>query len=88
MRKGILRVLIFYAIGFGIAGLVNWFFGSTYDHVVKVHHYVLMLMVFIGIAWSFVNLFKFVFIFRDRVSLGILISNFMIISILCVYSTM
>jgi hypothetical protein len=40
MKKGILKTLLFYGIGFGIAGVSYLTIGHSYIHAPGVHHFI------------------------------------------------
>jgi hypothetical protein len=55
MKNRIFRTLLFYGIGFGIAGIAYAIIGNAYIHAPGVHHLILFLTLVIGIIWTLVS---------------------------------
>ena len=79
MKKGILKTLVFYGIGFGIAGLVYLIFGHPYIHAPGFHHLILFLTLIAGLVWTLIILFAFLKKGRTRERKGILITSSLIL---------
>ena len=56
MKKGILKTLLFYATGFGIAGISYVTIGHPYIHAPGAHHFILFFTLVIGIIWTLINI--------------------------------
>ncbi len=80
MKKGILRTLVFYGIGFGIAGIAYSIIGNPYIHAPGVHHLILFLTVVIGLIWTLISLGVFIFKGKSQKLKGIIITNAIIIT--------
>ena len=79
MKKGILRTLLFYGIGFGIAGISYVTIGHPYIHAPGVHHLILFLTLIIGIIWTLTSIGVFIFKSKTDKLKGIIIANSIII---------
>jgi len=79
MKKGILISLLYYGLGFGIAGLAYAIIGHPYIHAPGVHHLILLLTLVIGIIWTVTSIgFFFLKAKSDKLK-GIIITNSIII---------
>ncbi|WP_203256762.1 hypothetical protein [Hyunsoonleella ulvae] len=79
MEKGILQSLLFYGIGFGIAGIAYAIIGNPYIHAPGIHHLILFLTLVIGLIWNFISIGTFFFKAKTEKLKGIIISNSLII---------
>ena len=79
MKKGILKTLLFYGIGFGIAGIAYSIIGNPYIHAPGVHHLILFLTLVIGLIWTLISIGIFFFKTKTEKLKGIIISNSLII---------
>ena len=79
MKKGILKTLIFYGIGFGLAGLVYLIIGHPYLHAPGFHHLILVLTLIGGLLWTVRILFTFLSKERTNENKGILITSSLIL---------
>ncbi|WP_034894732.1 hypothetical protein [Gillisia sp. Hel_I_29] len=86
MKKGILKTLLFYVIGFGLAGIAYLIIGNPYIHAPGIHHLILFLTLVVGLIWMLISLGKFIFQKKTLNLKGIIITNSVIIigSFLCV----
>ena len=78
MKKGILKTLIFYGIGFGIAGIISLTVKNTYMHGPGLHHFIIFLTFIIGVIWTLVSLFLLFNKSTDTLK-GIVMANAVII---------
>lgn len=79
MKKGILKTLLFYGIGFGIAGIVSFTVKSTYIHGPGLHHFIIFFTLVIGLIWALISFGIYIFKRKTQVLKGILITNIIII---------
>ncbi|WP_299315999.1 hypothetical protein [uncultured Aquimarina sp.] len=79
MKTGILKTLLFYGIGFGIAGIAYAIIGNPYIHAPGVHHLILFLTLVIGIIWVLISIGFFFFKAKTDKLKGIIITNSIII---------
>jgi hypothetical protein len=79
MKKGILKTLILYAIGFGIAGISYLTIGHPYIHAPGLHHLIIFLTLIIGLSWTLASVITFFFKIRTEKLKWIIISNGLII---------
>ena len=79
LRKGILKTLLFYGIGFGIAGISYAIIGNPYIHAPGVHDLILFLTLVIGLIWTLISIGFFFFKAKTGKLKGIIISNSLII---------
>ena len=79
MKKGILKTLLFYGIGFGIAGIAYAIIGNPYIHAPGIHHLILFLTLIIGVIWTLISLVIYFFKVKTEKLKGIIISNSLVI---------
>ena len=79
MKTGIIRTLLFYGIGFGIAGISYTIIGHPYIHAPGVHHLILFLTLLIGLIWTLYSLGVFFFKTNTKKLKGIIITNSIVI---------
>jgi len=79
MKKGILKALMFYGIGFGIAGIVYAIIGNPYIHAPGFHHLILFLTLVIGLIWTLASIGIFFFKAKTNNLRGIIVTNSLII---------
>ncbi|AUC79950.1 hypothetical protein CW736_11505 [Nonlabens sp. MB-3u-79] len=79
MKIGIVRALIFYGIGFGIAGIVYLIIGHPYIHAPGIHHFILLLTVLIGLIWTIISLAIYFFKEKTKTLSGFILTNLIII---------
>lgn len=79
MKSGIIKTLLFYGIGFGIAGIVYAIIGNPYIHAPGIHHLILFLTLVIGLIWTLISTGIFFFNAKSEKLKGIIISNSLII---------
>ncbi|WMI68234.1 hypothetical protein [Mangrovimonas sp. YM274] len=79
MKKGILKTLLFYGIGFGIAGISYAIIGNPYIHAPGVHHLILFLTSIIGLIWTLISIGVYFFKAKTDSLKGIIITNSLII---------
>lgn len=80
MIKGIRKALIYYAIGFSLAGLVYLIFGHPYIHAPGLHHIVMFITLIIGAIWA---LAEFILVWpkvRSQATVGFVITIFAVIA--------
>ncbi len=80
MKKGVLKTLLFYAIGFGIAGISYLTIGHPYIHAPAIHHIIIFLTLVIGIIGTLISLLLYLFKTKTPLLKGILITNSIIIT--------
>ena len=88
MIKGIRKALIYYAIGFSLAGLVYLIFGHPYIHAPGLHHIVMFLTLIIGAIWA---LAEFILVWpklRSQATVGFVITIFAVIAGFVAYIAM
>ena len=56
MKKGIIKALLIYIIGFSLAGFVYSIFGHPYIHAPGFHHLIIFLTFIIGIIWTVISI--------------------------------
>lgn len=61
MKKGILKPLLLYAIGFTLAGISYKTIGHSYIHAPGVHHLILFLTIATGLIWNILSMGTFFF---------------------------
>jgi hypothetical protein len=88
MKKGVFKTLLFYGIGFGIAGIVSLTVKSPHQNapihgpVPELEHLIIFLTFFIGLIWTIVSFFRFLYNSKEKLK-GIIITNgLMILSML------
>ena len=79
MKSGILKTLMLYGIGFGVAGISYLTIGHPYIHAPGLHHLILFLTLVTGLIWTFISLGKFYFKIKTLELKGIIITNSIII---------
>jgi hypothetical protein len=79
MKNGILKTLLFYGIGFGIAGIAYAIIGNPYIHAPGIHHLILFLTLVIGLTWTLISVGIFFFKTKTEKLRGIIVSNSLII---------
>ena len=79
MKKGILKTLLFYGIGFGVAGIAYAIIGNPYIHAPGVHHLILFLTLVIGLFWTLSSCGIFFFKVKTDNLKGIIFTNSLII---------
>ncbi len=79
MKKGILKALLFYGIGFGIAGIAYAVIGNPYIHAPGIHHLILFLTLIIGLIWTLTSIVFFFFKAKTDKLKGVIITNSFII---------
>ncbi len=84
MKKGILKTLMLYGIGFGIAGIISLTVKHTYIHGPGLHHFIMFLTFVIGVIWTFVCLFLLLRKPNETLK-GIAITNAIIISSIMIF---
>ncbi len=79
MNRGILKALIFYGIGFGIAGIIYLIVGNSYIHAPGIHHLILLLTLLIGLIWTIIS--SVVYFFKEKTKRlgGFILTNLIII---------
>jgi hypothetical protein len=79
MKSGIIRSLIFFGIGFGIAGIAYAIIGNPYIHAPGVHHIILLLTLVTGLIWTLISLVSFIFKSKSKKLKGTIITNILVI---------
>ena len=79
MKIGILKTILFYGIGFGIAGISYLIFGHPYIHAPGAHHFIMFFTLVIGIIWTLASFGVFIFKTKTDKLKGIVITNSIII---------
>ncbi|NEV95094.1 hypothetical protein G3567_13210 [Psychroflexus sp. YR1-1] len=79
MKKGILKTLLFYGIGFGVAGIIYVIIGNPYIHAPGIHHLILFLTLAVGLIWTLISIRIFFFKAKTEKLKGIIILNSLII---------
>ena len=79
MKKGILKTLLFYATGFGIAGISYVTIGHPYIHAPGAHHFILFFTLVIGIIWTLINIGIYFFKTKTDKLKAIIITNSIIV---------
>lgn len=79
MKKGILQSILFFVIGFGVAGISFSVIGNLYAHAPGLHHLILFLTIVIALLWTLASLYLFIFKVKTQKLKGIIITNAIII---------
>ena len=87
MKKGILKTLLFYLIGFGIAGIAYTIIENPYTRAPRVHHLILFLTLVIGLNWTLGSCWIFFFKAKTDKLKGIILTNSLIIMSCFLYVT-
>ncbi len=79
MKRGVLKTLLFYSIGFGLAGLSYAIIGNSYIHALGIHHIILFLTLVCGLVWTLTSIGIFFFNTKTDKLKGIIMTNSIII---------
>jgi len=79
MITGVLRTLLFYAIGFTIALIAYLNVKTQYHHAPSLHHFIMFLTWLIGAIWLLVSLGIFIFKSKSEKLKGIIITNSIVV---------
>jgi len=91
MKKGILKTLLVYGIGFGIAGIISLtvkkqdYNAPIHGPVLELEHLIILLTYIIGIVWSIISLFRLIHNPRESLK-GIIVTNGFMILMIFVFS--
>ena len=84
MKIGLLRTLLFYGIGFGLAGLSYLIVGHPYMHAPGLHHIIILLTLIIGVIWFLASVVKFLKTKAPTLK-GVVYSNLIVILCFVIY---
>jgi cytochrome bd-type quinol oxidase subunit 2 len=85
MKNGIVRTLLFYGIGFGIAGIIYLIVGNPYIHAPGLHHLIMLLTLILGIIWTVYSIIIYFLKRKTQTLFEIIITNLIIILSLLFY---
>lgn len=80
MKKGILKTLLFYGIGFGLAGILSLTLKNP-PHAPGLNHIVMLFTICIGVIWTVVTFIMYLMYKKDNL-MGIVLGNILIFIIL------
>ncbi|SRR5258708_4556742 len=75
MKKGILKVVIFYGLGLGLTWLTYKFFGAGYHHGPGLYILIPFLTLFIGLFWTGSTIFNYYFKNKTDKRKGMIYAN-------------
>lgn len=84
IKKGILKTLMFYGIGFGTSGIISLIVKQTYIHGLGLQHLIMFMTLLIGVIWTLISLIRF-FNKPTNILKGIIITNALILFIILIY---
>lgn len=78
MRNGIIQALILYVFGFIVSWITYLVVGHPYIHAPGLHHIIGLATILLGIVWGVVAMLLYAFRGRNRVNLGIFLTNLVV----------
>ena len=83
--KGLIRTISYYAVGFASVYLSYVIFGHQYIHGPGLHHLIGFLVLLGGVIWIVYSLIRLLYNGYDKINLGSLIVNLIVISGAVIY---
>jgi len=79
MKQGIIKALLIYVFGFGLAWLIYSIFGHPYIHAPGFHHFIIFFTLIVGIIWTIIAILNFYIKRKTQKLKSFIITNLIVI---------